>query len=290
MSYGKVHQTFWTDPKTRAFSDDAKLLAVYLVSGPHRAAIGAMRLPVGYIVSDLRWKDTRIEQALLEMEKAGFIARDRESEWLCVINQVKYDPPTNPNQVRSLAKAANEIGCESIRQVCTTAVITHLKALGNDFGSLFEGLAKAFETPGPVLTCPDHVQDHVRVHDRAPGPDPVPEALRAGRAPNATRIPDDWQPSDALKAWALEHEPSVDANRETLKFLDYWRASSGAKARKSDWDATWRGWIRRAAEGLPKGQINGSNGRHRTDQTSLRRSGLAAAVEELERGKPLPAD
>lgn len=179
MSYGKVHQTFWTDQKTRAFSDDAKLLAVYLVSGPHRAAIGAMRLPTGYIVADLGWTEQRIEKALAEMERAGFIARDKASQWLCIINQVKYDPPTNPNQVRSLTRAANEIGCESIRQVCTTAVITHLKALGNDFGRLFEGLAKPFETPGPVLTCPDqdHDHDHDRDHGGAVAPVPVSEAF-----------------------------------------------------------------------------------------------------------------
>lgn len=83
------------------------------------------------------------------------------------------------------------------------------------------------------------------------------EGARPKRAPNATRIPDDWKPSEELKAWAAENEPVVDAGRETLKFLDYWRAASGAKARKSDWDATWRGWIRRAAERPPP---NGHSG------------------------------
>lgn len=32
------------------------------------------------------------------------------------------------------------------------------------------------------------------------------------------------------------------------QFRDYWLSAAGAKARKADWGATWRGWCRREAE------------------------------------------
>ena len=37
-----------------------------------------------------------------------------------------------------------------------------------------------------------------------------------------------------------------DVRREAQVFADYWHAKAGADARKLDWQATWRNWVRRA--------------------------------------------
>jgi hypothetical protein len=58
------------------------------------------------------------------------------------------------------------------------------------------------------------------------------------------RLPDDWQPKDDDIRVMSEHFPEIDLKLETHAFRDYWRAVPGAKGRKSDWDATWRNWIR----------------------------------------------
>jgi hypothetical protein len=58
------------------------------------------------------------------------------------------------------------------------------------------------------------------------------------------RLPDDWQPKDDDIRVMKEHFPEIDLKLETHAFRDYWRAVPGAKGRKSDWDATWRNWIR----------------------------------------------
>jgi hypothetical protein len=50
--------------------------------------------------------------------------------------------------------------------------------------------------------------------------------------------------------------PSVDLKTEHEKFTNHWHAQPGAKGRKSDWPATWRNWIIRAAENPPR------NGNH----------------------------
>jgi hypothetical protein len=51
-----------------------------------------------------------------------------------------------------------------------------------------------------------------------------------------------------MKAWFASNCPGVDGPGEHAKFCDYWRAQAGAKGRKSDWPATWRNWMRRAAD------------------------------------------
>lgn len=70
------------------------------------------------------------------------------------------------------------------------------------------------------------------------------------KSKRGTRIDPDFRPSrrciDAIKA-----ELNVDdafLTHEHRKFIDYWQAKSGANASKLDWTATWRNWMRTAAE------------------------------------------
>ena len=57
-----------------------------------------------------------------------------------------------------------------------------------------------------------------------------------------TRLEPEWFPSEHL-----------EEKLELEKFRDYWIAQPGQKGVKTNWDATWRNWIRRAAErGPPK--------------------------------------
>jgi hypothetical protein len=63
-----------------------------------------------------------------------------------------------------------------------------------------------------------------------------------------SRLPDDWMPSRNDVEWARERHPAVDSRSETDKFRDHWASQPGAKGRKIDWHATWRNWIRKAAE------------------------------------------
>jgi hypothetical protein len=58
------------------------------------------------------------------------------------------------------------------------------------------------------------------------------------------RLPEDWQPRQEDVSVMKEHFPSLDLKLETHAFRDYWRSVPGAKGKKSDWDATWRNWIR----------------------------------------------
>ncbi len=74
--------------------------------------------------------------------------------------------------------------------------------------------------------------------------------------PRASRLPEDFEPDID---WAVESgmRPEV-ALGERAKFLDYWRAKAGADARKADWRATWRNWVRRALELGPAPRARGS--------------------------------
>jgi hypothetical protein len=68
----------------------------------------------------------------------------------------------------------------------------------------------------------------------------------------ASRLPEDFALTPERRQVAVAE--GVDPERTFAKFTDYWRAASGAKARKLDWDATWRNWCRNDADRQPGGQ------------------------------------
>jgi hypothetical protein len=63
-----------------------------------------------------------------------------------------------------------------------------------------------------------------------------------------TRLSPQWGPGDEGWDMALSLLSREEAKAECLKFKDYWRSVPGAKGVKLDWDATWRNWVRSAAE------------------------------------------
>ena len=62
----------------------------------------------------------------------------------------------------------------------------------------------------------------------------------------ATRLPNDWNPSNADIEFA--NQTGVDWIKNAEIFRDYWVAQPGVKGRKANWSATWRNWVRRASE------------------------------------------
>jgi hypothetical protein len=88
------------------------------------------------------------------------------------------------------------------------------------------------------------------------------ETEKKGRA---TRLQDNWQPSDDMIQFCLQERPDLDWKFVSEGFRDYWISQAGAKGRKADWFATWRNWVRnqrkafgnnQPASGKTQNQIN----------------------------------
>lgn len=124
----------------------------------------------------------------------------------------------------------------------------------------------------PARVTPRHVGTHPRQGDTptpvtlAPTPvtlapitiiEPSVESSRnqevgahAARAPTASRLPPDFELTPERRAVAEAEK--ADPDREFANFTDHWLSASGAKARKHDWDATWRIWCRRSDDFKPR--------------------------------------
>lgn len=60
----------------------------------------------------------------------------------------------------------------------------------------------------------------------------------------ATRLTQDWKPSDDMIQFCLQERPDLDWKFVSDGFRDYWISQAGVKGKKIDWEATWRNWVR----------------------------------------------
>lgn len=96
------------------------------------------------------------------------------------------------------------------------------------------------------VTRPDTEQIQIQSRKEGEG------EARARRAPTASRLPDGFSMTEAMKLYAEQQGVRSPADA-FVAFCDYWRAESGAKARKHDWVAAWRTWCRRDRSMAPRG-------------------------------------
>lgn len=82
----------------RRVSDDARLLALYLLTGQHTNMIGCFRLPDGYVSEDLAWTPERVSKGFDELSENGFATRDSSSKWVLIRNFLAWNSVENPNQ------------------------------------------------------------------------------------------------------------------------------------------------------------------------------------------------
>lgn len=71
----------------------------------------------------------------------------------------------------------------------------------------------------------------------------TPLPPRGGKQRGEKKPPPTFEVTAELKAWADEKVPGLDVAYETEKFKDW-----EFKAARTDWDATWRTWMRKAHE------------------------------------------
>lgn len=97
-----------------------------------------------------------------------------------------------------------------------------------------------------AVSQPKPTQYHPQKGDKPPS---------SGRAAGS-RLADAFEPKPLPPEIAAEVQamPPGWLERELSRFRDFWTAKPGAAGRKSDWDATWRNWIRKA--------IDDAGGRH----------------------------
>jgi hypothetical protein len=147
-----------------------------------------------------------------------------------------------------------------------------------------EGKKKQVQQEGNVAaTAPDADADSnaeaeaSKVHKGRSGSASPPAATG-----KATRLAKEWVLPKSWGDWALAEQPSwtVEHTRHVAEvFRDHWHAKGGADARKVDWEATWRNWVRREGPMPAGGAANGAKAG--AVDWSATKDGIKAKADEL---------
>lgn len=240
--YGKVHTSFWTSADTAGLGDDGRMLALYLLTGPHTNQIGCFRLPDGYVMEDLGWTAERVSEGFQQLFQKGFATRDDDSKWVVIHKFLRWNEIENPNQAKAAVRLFDAVPNGSWVKPMLARALRDFSPrfpveVWKPFETLDEGLRQPFRNQEQEQ---EQEQEHITttnvvVVDSATAADPL--SAEQGKQTKSAR-PDcphqaivalyhellpmcpsirDWTPA---RAQALRARWNEDPKRQTL---DYWR-------------------------------------------------------------------
>jgi hypothetical protein len=146
MRYYRVSPVIWQEP----WDDEARLLALYLLTSPHRSTEGLFRLPSAYVQADLGWSLPKVEKTLARLEKGGFIRRD--GDVVLIVNALKYQAPANPNGVKAALSAVEAVPPSTLDPIFQQLAQRFCEPLAKGLRERFPERFGKPPSPAPALT------------------------------------------------------------------------------------------------------------------------------------------
>lgn len=100
------------------------------------------------------------------------------------------------------------------------------------------------------------------------------------RSPSGSRLPVDWVAPDEWLEHCRETRPDLDASVVACNFADYWHGKAGKDARKVDWHATWRTWVRKESPPPQRGRSPPESFRERDERVAKERYERAIGIRQ----------
>ena len=191
--YGNIQSKFWTHKDIIHLSDQAKLLAAYLLSSYHTTMLGCFRIPIGYIAEDLNWDKPIAANALEELCDINLISYDKNNSWIFVHQFLKYNPVENPNQGKCIAKLFSHVPADTeFLPLLAEKLLTHHNFLPEFFYNHLLTLSKGFNNQEQK-----QYQNQKQEKDMSGKPDVYPQSFVFEKNKNQ-------QPEIKLKDQAVE--------------------------------------------------------------------------------------
>lgn len=145
--YGSIQISFWENSDIQSLSDQSKLLAIYLLTGPHSNMLGCFRIPDGYITEDLKWEIKNSKNCFNQLSNIDFLTRDIQSSWIVVHQFLKWNPIQNPRQGVGIQKLFDAVPTQSaVFKPLVNGLLTYGKYLDKEFLDRLQTLKQKSET------------------------------------------------------------------------------------------------------------------------------------------------
>lgn len=304
-SHARLYTSIWADPDFVALSASAQRMFLFLVSQPDLEHSGVIALrpkrwthsAAGLVIAD-------VIRDLDMLGAARFVVIDEDTEELLIRSLMRWDGVwKQPNVAKSAATNIRTLTSAAIRAALRDELLRlDLTGVNKDTCNLHatlievlaEGSANQSANPSgnpspnpsgrPSLrgmgsnTGSNHIDSPTPTTSPTSGP-PSADAPGGETKPKptrGTRIPDDFEVTPEMVAWARRECPGVDGKTQTELFIRYWKTKTGKDATKTDWVMTWERWMINARDRY------GSNTNGHRSTTDDRVRGHIASGERLQ--------
>ncbi|MHA6687661.1 hypothetical protein [Mesorhizobium sp. A556] len=103
--YRKIDVRIWNDAKFNSLSADGKLAFFMLLTHPMMTALGAMRGTPEGLASEIGMDPEPFKEGFRELLLKGMVEHETDGRLIALPNFLKYNPPANPNAVKSWVRS-----------------------------------------------------------------------------------------------------------------------------------------------------------------------------------------
>lgn len=157
--YGRVYSSFWQSPEIRTLPEDARTLALYLLTSPHGNLIGCFRLPDAYAAEDLQWSIERVAEGFAKLSEVAFVTRDEGTKWVFITKYLKWNAFENPNVARAALKALDQVPALPLKAALALALLEFGQHMTEPLTKACQTLAEPLRKPEPE---PEPIQNRTR--------------------------------------------------------------------------------------------------------------------------------
>lgn len=182
-------------------------------------------------------------------------------------------------QVKETIDEANKVS-DTQRSIANKRWMNSNKGNENNDAVMPPGIASRIKSQESRKT--PSLRSGVIAREARSGDDRPVNGNGGGQKNAATRIDPGWMPTPLDRQTAMDEGlTEAEITRIADSFRDYWLSKPGAQARKLDWSATWRNWVRREADNREKSR-NGNGPRNGNGHGRPSRNGYVDLLMELQ--------
>lgn len=221
--YGQVQSAFWQSGDVQSWTDTGKLLALYLLTGPHANGLGCYHLSEGYATDDLGWSKERLQEGFVELASNGFAYRFERVVF--IPNFLRWNAIANGNVAKARMKefdalpkgALKSFAARTMLEFCQHWNETDRASLETVCQTVTQTLSEWYGKQDPTLPDPTQTQNKPFLPQK-PAKPPKPEKSADGFEDFWTAYPRKVGKEDALKAF-VKLSPDADLLAVMLKAI-----------------------------------------------------------------------
>lgn len=152
--YRKIDPRIWNDAKFSALSHEAQRAFFFVLTHPAMTALGAFRITREGMAAELGLAGKGFAEPFGELLEKGLVKYDESAFLLFVPNFLKYNPPENPNVIKSWEGSIDYLPeCPLLVDVlakasaCAANTDAGSKAFAKTLGRVYETLSERHSKP-----------------------------------------------------------------------------------------------------------------------------------------------